>query len=840
MLHHRNLLVGLLLLAFLLRVWGLDFGLPYDFHEDENYYLDPVLAWHIDGKAEAGLDPSLFERLPHKYTLLAGYWLWFKLSPYEASEQWATATWFFARFWSVVFGVLMVALAYPAGKRLYGKRGGALAAAILAGLFLPARESHFAVNDTAVTFFVLLGVYFSVSLFWRRRWPDFVLAGVVVAFAAATKLTGWFTFVALAAAYLLTFVSWGQPVGLTETKLAGRRKELKYLGLSFLGVAGVIALIAVRSLTELPGFVNGLVQLFRAVPYFYTNSFKGIQMAPVSGWHFYLNVLGWGVGWLLVGVIVWAMASVCWRRYRPGLAVVIFSAVFFWYIGGREFLFARFILPIVPPLVLLAAGELSRLKPSRLAGRYQAIFWPALASLLLAQPLLTSIWFDYLLTRPDTRLEASEWLIEEFSADTVIVKEAYSVFPATVLLNKRWPSREIQLNERGSNRNDPDYFVAHKTDLIVTSNYISGRARHNPAEESARLAQQALLAQKAELIKTFNPYRGQEDPNRWFYLDELYGPAGETLFRRQPGPLLKIYRLPYQNQPYSLEMPPVSAPVQVNFADKMLLLGYDLPVRRANPGEAIPLTLYWQALAKMDKNYVIFDHLLDSQQRNWGGYDRWPQETAKTTLWQPGEIVVDTFNIPVAANAPAGIYSIDIGLYAQDDSQGTSLPVFQNGAPIDQNSIRLGPVKVGASALGGTTIRPDPQTATAANFDNQIELLGFDLANPAPNAQNLTLTLYWESLAQTPVDWSIFVHLRDAAGQTVAQKDGPAGGGQYPTSLWDAGETISDNLTVPLPDNLPPGAYQLVVGLYNLTDGARLALPGHPDNALLLDTIELK
>jgi len=160
-----------------------------------------------------------------------------------------------------------------------------------------------------------------------------------------------------------------------ETKEAGRSKELKYLGLSFLAVLGILIFISVRSLEELPDFVSRLINFFRSVPFYYTSSSKGI-MAPFTGWQFYINVLGWGVGWLLVGVIIWAIGSVCWRRYRPGIVLVIFSLVFFWYIGGRKILFARFLLPIVPPLVILAAGELSRLKVHRfMRQRYQIVFW---------------------------------------------------------------------------------------------------------------------------------------------------------------------------------------------------------------------------------------------------------------------------------------------------------------------------------------------------------------------------------------------------------------------------------------------------------------------------------
>lgn len=841
MIYHRGLLIVALSLAFFLRVWGLDFGLPYEFHPDEHFYVDPVLAWHVEGEVDSGLDPSLFSRLPFKYVLLAGYGLWLVVSPYEPSEQWLTTAWFFARFWSVIFGVLTVALAYPVGKRLYGVRGGILAMVIMSGLFLPVRESHFVVPDAAVTFFMLLAIYLSVLLFWRRRWGDFLVAGIVVGIAATTKLVGWFTVVAVFTAYVLTFGSWGKEVITQETKEADRIKELKYLGLSFLTGVSILLFISVRSLKDLPDFVTGLINLLRVVPNFYTSSFKGMQMAPVTGWQFYINVLGWGVGWLLVGVIIWAIGSVCWRRYRPGIVLVIFSLVFFWYIGSRTFLFARFLLPIVPPLIIVVAGELNHLKVDRLMGqRYQMVFWGVLIGVLLAQPLSTSIWFDYLLTLPDTREKATEWVIKEFPPDTVITKERYSMLPNMLFLTKRWPFMVTQLNEYGAKRNHIDFYVAHKTDLIALSNFTSARVRQDSNEEAARLAQQAMLNQKANLIKTFNPYRDEEHSNRWFYLDELYGPAGETLLRKQPGPLIKIYRLPYQNQPYSLEMPPIPVPVKANFADKMMLLGYDMPLRRSDPGGAIPLTLYWQALSRMNKNYVIFNRLLDSQQHSWGGYDRWPQEVSKTTLWRTGEVVIDTFNIPVASNAPDGVYTIDIGLYAQDDPQGISLPLLQNGIPIDKNSIRLGPVKIGGPlpevTLSAVELKPHTELKLDLGEPPVIQLQGYDLTYLN---NMLNLTLYWKSLAQTPLNWSIFIHVRDESGETVAQKDGPAGSGKYPTSLWDAGEIISDSLIVPL-DALVGGHYSIVVGLYNIDTGERLLVPNSQENAFLLDQIEIE
>jgi hypothetical protein len=460
--------------------------------------------------------------------------------------------------------------------------------------------------------------------------------------------------------------------------------------------------------------------------------------------------------------------------------------------------------------------------------------------LLLAQPLANLVWFDHLLTLPDTREIATDWFVSEYPEDTVVTKESYSILPSTFFLTKRWPYKVLHLDERGSNRNDVDYYLSHKTEAIALSSFTFERVRSNPLEEAARLEQLANLAEKATLIKTISPYR-QPDDRDWFYLDQLYGPASDTLRRVRPGPLLKLYRLDYDHQPYTTTVPDISVPVRANFADKLMLLGYDLPSRRSEPGGAIPLTLYWQALNRMHDTYVIFNRVLDDQQVNWGGYDRWPQETANTILWTPGEVVVDTFNVPVAADAPDGIYTIDVGLYDQADPQASPLPLLRDGSPLDQTSVRLGPVKIGGPPpdLPGLTQQAEPNQPLSVRLGQPpvIFLAGYDLAK---HEDGLRLTLYWESLDQTPVDWSIFVHLRNEAGETVAQMDGPAGGSPftYPTSLWDPPETISDELVVPLAPDLPAENYTLVIGLYDLATGTRLAVPGTVENEIVLSTWE--
>jgi hypothetical protein len=227
-----------------------------------------------------------------------------------------------------------------------------------------------------------------------------------------------------------------------------------------------------------------------------------------------------------------------------------------------------------------------------------------------------------------------------------------------------------------------------------------------------------------------------------------------------------------------------------------------------------------------------------------------PQEGYRTIYWAPGEIITDPFGLPVEADAPDGIYQINVGLYQQVNQQAVSLPLVQDGQPVDKTSINIGPVKIGRAPPGFTLDAANPQHPLNQPFGDtpNLTLLGYNLTDetgqPIENLKssivNLNLTLYWRAEAPLSVDYTTFVHLRDAAGQTVAQKDQPPLNGAYPTSLWDSGEIIADEIIVPLPAELPAGDYQLVVGLYDFYTGQRLAVPENPANEFTLTTLAVE
>jgi hypothetical protein len=108
----------------------------------------------------------------------------------------------------------------------------------------------------------------------------------------------------------------------------------------------------------------------------------------------------------------------------------------------------------------------------------------------------------------------------------------------------------------------------------------------------------------------------------------------------------------------------------------------------------------------------------------------------------------------------------------------------------------------------------------------------------------VAFTLYWEGTGPHAhlVDYNVFVHLIDAAGQLVATADGPPRGGSYPTGAWLPGDIVPDERRLALPSELPSGSYELRVGLYRPETGERLPLltasdPLPEDDSLLLLTL---
>jgi 4-amino-4-deoxy-L-arabinose transferase-like glycosyltransferase len=306
-----------------------------------------------------------------------------------------------------------------------------------------------------------------------------------------------------------------------------------------------------------------------------------------------------------------------------------------------------------------------------------------------------------------------------------------------------------------------------------------------------------------------------------------------------------VYIAPAYSRPPLLvesQLPPDVVPVNWDIAGAMRLVGYrieptnvpgDLPAVR--PFEALPITLYWQARAPITENYSVFIHLLGrnravvGQVNTYPGLGLWP-----TTQLRPGDIVADTYRVPIAADAVAPtLLRVHAGLYRYNDPGRPALTTINpDGKAVEPwlTTVKLIPWVWPVVA---------PAHPLAVRLGDTIRLLGYDLVTSAAGTTGPdTLTLYWQADARPPGDYTVFIQLW--TGDTrLAGFDGPPVHGDYPTDWWEAGEVILDEHHLDL-SSLPVGhPYRLLLGLYRLDTGERVPAYGQagplPDYAVEIE-----
>ncbi|MBI3244747.1 MAG: hypothetical protein HYZ49_20915 [Chloroflexi bacterium] len=209
------------------------------------------------------------------------------------------------------------------------------------------------------------------------------------------------------------------------------------------------------------------------------------------------------------------------------------------------------------------------------------------------------------------------------------------------------------------------------------------------------------------------------------------------------------------------------------------LIQLDPPPAHARPGEPLPFTTHWQASSPITNNQLLITKLNGVELESASP----AHNTHPTSQWRPGEIVIDRHAPRLPRDLPPGVYNVTL------------------------NDFLIGTVSV--EAIERQFNRPTPLVSITAGFGDQFELVGYDLTDSA-------ITLYWQALKETEVDYTGFVHVLDASGQIVAQRDAQPQSGGYSTSLWVAGEYVADRIEIPT-----TGA-SIEIGWYVAETGERL------------------
>jgi 4-amino-4-deoxy-L-arabinose transferase-like glycosyltransferase len=588
---HRLVLALILVVGFALRVWNIDYGLPFVYSIDEGSHFTSravEMFWQ-------DLDPGYYQN-PAAYTYLIYALLRamygplgfvFDLQYANVTEQFdknPTEIWIAARTLAAGLCMAGVAATYWAARRLWGVREGLVAAAVLSFAFLPVAYSRVAVTDAGAMIGVALSLGLAVLACQRGGLRWFALAGGAAGLAVSFKYTAGLALLPVAIAAL--------------ARLRGDGVRA-LAGLALGGLLAAVVFVALNpylfgSLDAWWSDLRDQAEVARDQPK------PGQESGGVS---YYLDSLTWGLGWALAFAALAGAVIELRRNLVRGLMLIAVPLALFVYLSAQSRYFGRWLLPAYPALAMLGAaavgqaadlvaGRWQRAQPARGAGelrsvaararpaRLAAAVAAALTVLLLAQPFAADVRSAQVLGRDDTRQQARDWVEAHYppglraSVEPTVPGRWFRSNPegdppswlSRCPRQDGWTEPGWSYVASGGKRvcsqykpglvARPDggvrasaYHAVLSPDviddyrlygycLVITADVVQDRALQT-GDADAR-AYYDRLARESRVVKTFSPYDPGADPVPFsFDLSYNYYPPAY----HRPGPTVRIHRL---------------------------------------------------------------------------------------------------------------------------------------------------------------------------------------------------------------------------------------------------------------------------------------------------------
>jgi hypothetical protein len=547
--------LGILVLALGLRLWGIKTGLPYAYNSDENAHFVPRAI----GLFGHSLNPEYYANPPaYTYLLYIVYGIWYgggkALSHTFASDP--TQVWVIARATAAVLGTFAVWLLYLCGARLFDRRTGLLAAGLMAVAFLPVFYAHLALNDVPTLAPLTLSLWATAGVLRYGRLRDYVIAGIGLGLAGATKYTGGIVLLPLIAAAVYHYRSSG-----------GSRSAL--VGLATAGTLALIAFVFADpyAVLDFSAFHSGIAHQSAASD----DSTGKLGLTHGSGITYYLWTLTWGLGWVPALAALGGSIALWWDERRMIVVLVPAVIIFLLFMGTQGRYFGRWLMPVLPIFCLLAAYAVLQLADR--IGRIIPELRPTMIALavvaLCGQGVVHSVHSGLVDSRADTRNEARAYMVAHVPAGTHIVVEpvvpdqwASDIGHVLDTVNgARWikyPATHTQVNADGTLApgagpvvNIEDYektlqpaliplYEAHGYCYVVTGETQFGRSEVDPGQVPGAIAYYRALAAQGKLIYSSTPYGPKGKPVRFnFDWTFDYYPLAYS----NPGPVMNIYHL---------------------------------------------------------------------------------------------------------------------------------------------------------------------------------------------------------------------------------------------------------------------------------------------------------
>lgn len=402
-------IICIVIVASVLRVWGLKWGLPtnqhyFSYHPDETMILFAALKVNLfTGELNPGFYNygSLFVYLANFATVAATALGVINLPDDIFSRIGEFAKLYLAgRIIAVSLGILTVYLVYTLGRRAYGRAAGTLAALFMAVLPIHVMHSKFMAVDVPATFFVVLALLFAIRITDGNRLRDYILAGLFAGLAAGTKYNAGLVVLSPIVAHLASH----------KARPLLRIVSPKMLATILCAAAGFLigtpgTLLYRDAFNRDFSFEMHHVQTGHGLIFTHTG----------SGFVYHITHSLWpGMGLPLLVLAGIGLLYALKKHSASDLTLLVFLATYYAVIGMAQVRFARYTIPLLPILVLLAARVSADLMRRLFSGRAFARTLGAVTAMLVVlvagYSLVCSLAVDRVFASTDTRDQAANWI----------------------------------------------------------------------------------------------------------------------------------------------------------------------------------------------------------------------------------------------------------------------------------------------------------------------------------------------------------------------------------------------------------------------------------------------
>jgi len=318
------------------------------------------------------------------------------------------------RFVSVIAACAATLLVYFLGRELYGPREGALASALVALAPGWTLQSHQIRPEMLFCVGVVLAAIGSARMLRAARNSTGFWCGVAIGFAMSAKFNG---VLCLVPAWFALASAGGPPI------LLPWRRKLVMAGGMLVVAAATFVILNPFCIVHWHHFTAFFAQMQRMDMVVAIDTVgRGPILFQYGG-----RVMRCILGLPFVVAFYPGLAALAWRPKREDVLVIMFVGIFMLPTPMSNFIAARYILPVVPFAALAVARALLLLaKAASALWRYAAA---AILAIVMGGALVPSLAYVDLMSQPDTRAAAAEWIRQHIPPDqTVAVLRLSSLF----------------------------------------------------------------------------------------------------------------------------------------------------------------------------------------------------------------------------------------------------------------------------------------------------------------------------------------------------------------------------------------------------------------------------